>query len=119
MEHLFEELDHDGSGEINLKELQERMYHPRVTAWLKALYLEVKQVGMMFQLIDVDKNGSIDRGEFIVGCTRLRGEARQLDVAILTYETRWLKRLLLTLGDHVDSLFAAGGLSPVVTKKEG
>merc|ERR1719401_746791 len=107
MEELFEELDHDGSGEISLVELQRHMHQPKVSSYFSALNLDVKQVKQLFHLIDFDHSGAIDKDEFIIGCTRLRGEAKELDVAILQYETKLIRNLVIQLGEHMDNHFAA------------
>jgi hypothetical protein len=105
MHLLFVELDHDGSGEISLEELQGHMLVPKVEAYFKHLDLDVSQAKKLFRLMDLDKSGTISREEFIVGCSRLRGEAKELDIAILQYEIRWIKNLLVNLGHHLDEHF--------------
>ncbi|CAK0882117.1 unnamed protein product [Prorocentrum cordatum] len=102
MEQLFDELDHDRSGHISLSELREKIVDAKVIAFLQALKMDVRQVGKLFNLLDTDKSGTIDKQEFMVGCTNLRGEAMQLDVAILQGETRSLKELVMRLADHLD-----------------
>jgi len=105
MEQLFDEIDNDRSGQISLSELREKIKAPKVIAFLQALKMDVKQVKKLFNLIDTDKSGAIDKQEFMVGCTSLRGEAMQLDVAILQWETRSLKELVMRLADHLDDCF--------------
>jgi Ca2+-binding EF-hand superfamily protein len=106
MDMLFVELDQDGDGEINLEELQQHMLLPKVEAYFKSLDLDVTQAKKLFGLMDLDHSGTISREEFIVGCSRLRGEARELNVAILQYEVRWIKNLVVNLGLHLDEHFS-------------
>jgi Ca2+-binding EF-hand superfamily protein len=112
MGDLFEELDPDGSGTINLEEFNERISDPKVHAYFRALDLNISKVSHLFQLMDSDGSRDIDRKEFAEGCTRLRGEAKELDIAILQGEVKDLsattlavKRILLELGKHIDSKF--------------
>merc|ERR1712187_234832 len=102
MEEVFEELDRNHSGEISLKELENHMSDVKVVAFFSALDLDVAQVKQLFRLIDLDKSGSIDRKEFVFGCMNLKGHAKNLDIAILQYETRWIRNLILSLGEHLD-----------------
>jgi hypothetical protein len=105
MDFLFLELDQDGSGEISLEELQSHMLVPKVEAYFKALDLDVSKAKKLFKLMDSDNSGTISREEFIVGASRLRGEAKELDVAILQYEIKGIKSLVVTLGLHLDEHF--------------
>jgi DNA-binding phage protein len=112
MEKLFEELDPDQSGTIAINELQRHIMDPKVNAYFRAIDLNVFKVKKLFQLMDSDSSGGIDRKEFSQGCTRLRGEAKELDVAILQYQVRQmhaqqesLKNLVIRLGDHLDNKF--------------
>merc|ERR1719254_193366 len=97
MEQIFDELDADGSGSIGLDELEERMEDPHMTAYFSSLSLDIKQVRKLFHLMDLDKSGQIDKEEFISGCFSLKGQAKNLDVAILLQETRRVGRLILEL----------------------
>ncbi|CAK0801246.1 unnamed protein product, partial [Prorocentrum cordatum] len=91
-ERLFVELDIDNTGTINLSELQNRMRDQKVRAYFKAIGLNIYKVKKLFRLMDTDRSGSIDRVEFQRGCERLRGEASQLDQAILHYQMKMLSR---------------------------
>merc|ERR1712183_667291 len=88
MENLFTELDRDGNGQIKLAELQEHIADPKVNAFFRAIDLNVWKVKRFFQLMDMDGSGDIDRREFVQGCTRLKGEAKELDIAIPQFELK-------------------------------
>jgi len=110
MEQVFEELDSDGSGQIKLSSLENHLLDPQHNAYFSALCLDAKQVRKLFHLMDTDRSGGIDREEFIGGCLSLRGQAKNLDVAILQYETRRLGHLVLRLGDHLDECLGHGSV---------
>merc|ERR1740121_2840658 len=52
-------------------------------ALLASLDLEISDVDAFFNLLDYDGNGAVDIDEFTLGCMRLKGTARSLDVARL------------------------------------
>jgi len=106
MEQVFDELDSSGAGHIGMAELEEHMNDPKLIAYFSALSLDIKQVRKLFHLIDADRSGLIDREEFIHGCFNLKGNAKNLDVAILQYESRRIGNLVLQLGEHIDEMFA-------------
>jgi hypothetical protein len=107
MRNLFEELDRNDSGEISLQELESHMQEPKVVAYFNALNLDLKQVNKLFNLMDLDKSGTLDPEEFVFGCLNLKGNAKTLDMAILQYETRWLRNLVIELGNHFDEHFSS------------
>lgn len=88
MEKIFEELDEDGSGEVDLGELQRHMKDPMVGAYFSGLGVDVSQVHRLFTLLDQDRSNRIDKAEFMFGCLRLQGEAKSLDIAILQADIR-------------------------------
>mmetsp|Transcript_112980 Transcript_112980/g.326430 ORF Transcript_112980/g.326430 Transcript_112980/m.326430 type:complete len:720 (+) Transcript_112980:104-2263(+) len=106
MAQVFDELDTDGSGQISLEELEDRINDPHMTAYFSALSLDMRQVRKLFHLMDTDHSGQIDREEFISGCFHLKGAARNLDIAILQHETRRIAMLVLELGSHMDEIAA-------------
>merc|ERR1712217_528787 len=102
MEQVFNELDRNGSGAISLQELMDHMSDVKVVAYFTALDLDVNQVKKLFHLMDLDKSGTIDREEFVFGCLNLKGHAKNLDIAILQYESKWIRNLIVALGEHLD-----------------
>merc|ERR1712039_328640 len=46
----------------------------------------------LFQLLDADGTYTIDIEEFVMGCTRLRGSAKSIDIAKVIADGRWLKK---------------------------
>lgn len=106
MDKLFMELDPDRSGTIRLQELQAQFMNPTVNAYFQAIDLNVSKVKKLFQLMDVNKSGDIDLKEFSQGCTRLRGEAKELDVAIVQYEIKEIGSDLQGIKSTLQSLFS-------------
>ncbi|CAK0846279.1 unnamed protein product [Prorocentrum cordatum] len=77
MDALFAELDYDQRGEISVDDLQKHLKVPKVDAYFRTMDLDIGQVKKFFTLLDdSDKSGTISREEFIVGCSRLRGDAK-------------------------------------------
>merc|ERR1712232_955174 len=46
--------------------------------YFKALYIDKAEARRLFELLDADGSGTVDRNEFIAGLVRLRGQARAL-----------------------------------------
>merc|ERR1712203_4802 len=76
---------------------EEAVEDASMVAYFSALGLEIADVKSLFVLLDRDQTGSIDIEEFLVGCLRLRGEARSLDLAKLQFESEWMVQSLENL----------------------
>jgi len=104
MKEIFHGLDYDDSGSIEIGELQESLHSADLGAWFASLGIDVEQVGNLFKLLDRDKSGTLDEEEFIFGCLQLRGEARNIDVALLQYKMAELSDHIAALGEVLAAL---------------
>merc|ERR1719456_742392 len=86
MEEIFQEMDDDEAGTISLEEFETRLQDERVIAYFNALKLDVSDARVLFKLLDTDESGEITIGEFMVGCYKLQGESRSLDMKIMQFE---------------------------------
>merc|ERR1712228_370474 len=94
MRKVFQELDVDEDGGITVEELRGRMQEPEIGAYFSQLGVDSDQVGKLFLLLDRDESGTLDPEEFIFGCLKLRGAAKNLDVAVLHQEVQWIHETL-------------------------
>lgn len=83
-------------GIITEKEFGQILKHDKVRAYFAVLGLEASHAQGLFKLLDTDNSGNVGLEEFIVGCLRLKGEAKAIDVATLMYEN---KRIIRKLND--------------------
>lgn len=92
MVEMFHEIDANGSGSISLEEFAGQLHDERALAYFEALRLDISEVETLFTLLDADQSGTIDLEEFVVGCKKLAGESRSLDIAVLQLQMQWLTR---------------------------
>jgi hypothetical protein len=95
---VFVNTDEQRTGNIGWDEFFKLCQDPQMESVFKAVDLDRSEAQGLFELIDVDNSGHISREEFIMGCLRLRGNAKALDVATLMYDT---KRLAHILEEHM------------------
>eukprot|EP00746_Dinoflagellata_sp_MGD_P026909 gnl/MRDRNA2_/MRDRNA2_163420_c0_seq1.p1 gnl/MRDRNA2_/MRDRNA2_163420_c0~~gnl/MRDRNA2_/MRDRNA2_163420_c0_seq1.p1 ORF type:complete len:489 (+),score=99.30 gnl/MRDRNA2_/MRDRNA2_163420_c0_seq1:58-1467(+) len=88
VKRLFEETDGNGSGEVSWEEFEQHLENPKVQAYFSSLELDASEARGLFKLLDIDGNGTVNRNEFIMGCMRLKGHAKSVDVATLMYENK-------------------------------
>merc|ERR1712173_522560 len=87
---LFHEIDTSNSGYISMDEFEKHVTDPRATAYFHSMKLDVTEARLLFKMLDYDQSGFIDIEEFLIGCEKLKGEAKSLDLAILQQEVRSL-----------------------------
>lgn len=95
MQELFEEMDDDGQGTITMDEFEGKLKDERVIAFFDALKLDVSDARVVFQLIDTDKSGDITISEFLIGCYKLQGESRSLDMKIMQFSVAQLHEMFI------------------------
>eukprot|EP00747_Dinoflagellata_sp_TGD_P063375 gnl/TRDRNA2_/TRDRNA2_153416_c1_seq2.p1 gnl/TRDRNA2_/TRDRNA2_153416_c1~~gnl/TRDRNA2_/TRDRNA2_153416_c1_seq2.p1 ORF type:complete len:153 (+),score=27.08 gnl/TRDRNA2_/TRDRNA2_153416_c1_seq2:44-460(+) len=79
--------DSEGSADVSWEELQKYLANEHVSAYMAANDLDVSDAAAIFHLIDVDKSGTVTIEEFCLGCLRLRGPAKCLDVVHMLQES--------------------------------
>jgi len=93
---IYEKIDEDKSGAITLEEFEEHIHDDRVQAYFALLELDTTDAFALFKLLDQDGSNNLDPDEFIDGCLKLKGSARSIDLAKLSYEHQWLSKKLMT-----------------------
>lgn len=89
---LFGEMDKDSSGTISAHELEVALSDERVLAYLNHLELEITEASSLFRLLDTDENGEIGAEEFMLGCMRLKGQSKNIEMASMIFDQKknWL-----------------------------
>merc|ERR1719362_2261887 len=107
MKKLFREADTDGSGTISWQEFKEYLENPQVQAYLCTKQLNAFDARAFFDVLKDEQEDELDLEAFIVGCQRLKGQARSVDLLAVLKECRDnrrdLKALLRRLDDVVPS----------------
>lgn len=88
MQALFEHLDDNADGSVSLDEFQACIDDPAVRKWLSAMELEVRDVDSVFRLLDTEGTHRISAEDLVVGVSRLKGQARSIDLATLIQDTQ-------------------------------
>jgi len=99
MRDLFKQVDDDNSGTVTWNELKASLNNPAVQGYFSLVQIEPEEAEGLFKLLDVDESGEVGIEEFILGCMRLKGAAKSLDMATLMYDN---KRMYATLKKLVE-----------------
>ena len=76
LEQVFKECDKDDSAHMDQEELEDLLNDQRVKAYFKTIGLHVTEARGLFRLLDLDNSNKAIKSEFIMGCARLKGEAK-------------------------------------------
>lgn len=77
---LFNQLDDDGSGEITLEEFREHLADPRMEAFGASMEVESYDLERLFIVLTADGRRPVDLETFVVGCIRMKGGAKSIDM---------------------------------------
>mmetsp|Transcript_69102 Transcript_69102/g.130252 ORF Transcript_69102/g.130252 Transcript_69102/m.130252 type:complete len:188 (+) Transcript_69102:2-565(+) len=80
LESLFISLDHNRDDKIDLDEFKHICQNKKLQFWLSSLDIETDDLEMLFNLCDIDKNGTLCVDEIIKRMPRIKGAARSIDV---------------------------------------
>jgi len=87
---FFETADKDKSGQLSYDEFSKYLQEDKVKAYFRALDLDSRQAHVLFTLLDCNESGEVGYSEFLDGCLRLKGEARNLDMNLVIYQLQHL-----------------------------
>jgi hypothetical protein len=107
MRELFDDIDFSGTGLISWEQFRKMSCKPgKMDMYFKAVDLDPNEAGGLFKLLDLDESGTINVDEFVMGCLRLRGPAKAIDMATLMFDTRKAnQRVLQVIEDMHRSMF--------------
>lgn len=104
IERLFAQVDEDKSECITYHEFEKVISDPDNRAYLAALEIEAVDAWTLFKLLDIDKDGIIQMDEFVTGCLQLKGVAKNVEIADLSYKLDRLQRRLDKTNTHLQEL---------------
>jgi len=100
MSEVLKETDTDGSGTISWEEFEGQLQDERVTAYFAALELDMAEARGLFELLDTEETDEVPIDEFVLGCFRLKGGAKGIDLAALMYENKKMMKTFKHFMDH-------------------
>jgi len=101
---LFGHADVDGNGTIDANEFHTVLADSELRTWLSAMELDVRDEVQLFELLDVDGDGELNLSELVDGISRLKGAARNYDVAYLHKGNMEVLKYLSQIDVHLQEI---------------
>lgn len=76
------------TAELGRDEFQEILKHDDVRSYFHLIGIDLLRAEHLFNALDTDNSNSVTIEEFVVGCMRVRGEAKAVDIATLMQESK-------------------------------
>ena len=105
MSAVFQDFDQNGNGAISWTEFQIALEDQRMHAFLSSLELDISDAIGLFQVLDSDGTGAIEHAEFLLGCLRLRGGAKAMDMVRVQMEQEWMHNAMLQMRTTLHDMF--------------
>jgi len=100
-QRLFRNLDCDQSGGVTMKELEEHMDDEVMLAYFDTLGIEMDDAWTLFKLLTSEEGDVVSCDDFVMGCMRLKGQARSMDIARVMYDQKVLREKISKLSRSV------------------
>eukprot|EP00928_Gymnodinium_smaydae_P095440 TRINITY_DN8208_c0_g1_i1.p1 TRINITY_DN8208_c0_g1~~TRINITY_DN8208_c0_g1_i1.p1 ORF type:complete len:449 (+),score=49.63 TRINITY_DN8208_c0_g1_i1:132-1478(+) len=98
---LFENLDVERTGFVSKQDFIDCLDQPEIQAFLSSIELDSQDATMLFEMMDVDKSDAISMEQFTMACVRLKGGARNIDMARLLRQSQWSVNKLRSVSERV------------------
>jgi len=103
LKDLFETMDTDGDGQLSRAEFDALNGKPELKHWMESLDINPDDLQGLFDLLDTG-DGLVSYDEFLMGATRVRGEARNIDVAQLMVTGVRLEHMMVKKMEQMTTL---------------
>lgn len=104
LREVFQEMNAFNVNEVSLDDLEDALSQNKLGTFMESLGISTDDVWSLFLLIDSDSNGVLDLEEFVTGCMQLRGPAKSLQVAKMSYENKVTRQAIKHLHEDVMQL---------------
>eukprot|EP00439_Symbiodinium_sp_Y106_P036461 s2504_g4.t1 len=99
---LFSQFGGEECNTITFAMFESTIQEPKVREYFESLGLDIWDAWSFFKMLDLDNGGEVEIDEFLMGCLRLRGNARAVDVGKLIHDQNWLIKNFGRFQGHVE-----------------
>jgi len=85
---LFTKMDDDGSGDVSYAEFERHLSDEEMVAFCSSLEIDATDVAQFFNILSAGGTRSVDVETFVIGCIKLKGVAKSMDLMDLAIRQR-------------------------------
>jgi len=89
---LYQDMGGNLDGEITYTEFCENLYNPRMQAFASSLEIDISDARQFFLVLSDRGKRPVDLETFVVGCIKLRGAAKSVDLMDLSFDHKRAQR---------------------------
>merc|ERR1719491_2410450 len=101
LKEIFLLADEDGSGELDINEFLHALKDDDIHWRMHSLGLDIDDCSRLFSVIDGAGARTLSMDEFIDGCTKLKGTAKNKDLLAITAQADTLAQKMDSLGEEM------------------
>lgn len=101
---FFEEIDDDESGDVTLEEFRKHLGNPKLRLFAESLDIPVEDAEQFFRVLSNNGAVTVDIDTFVVGCIKLRGYSKSVDLFGMYQMVKSMHRKLEELIGQVGSV---------------
>lgn len=98
---VFQDIDETHYNQVSIEDLEEAFSQNKLSTFMESLGISTDDVWGLFLLLDADGNGAVDLDEFVNGCMQLRGPAKSLQIAKMSFENKLTRQAIKNLTDQI------------------
>lgn len=102
LRRIFESTDLDDNGTLEWDEFEACVETMEMQEFMRSIDLDPNEAVKLYKLIDVEEKGSVMLEDFVSQCSRLRGNAKSVDLMTVLFEMRHFVRAYLQLSASSD-----------------
>jgi len=88
LQAFFDEMDQDGDGQITYMDFCKHADHHLIHAFASSLEIDITDAKQFFCMLSGNGSRSVDIETFVVGCIKLKGAAKSMDLMDLIFQFR-------------------------------
>lgn len=101
---VFQDIDETHVNQVSIEDLEEAFSQNKMSTFMESLGISTDDVWGLFLLLDADGNGAVDLDEFVTGCMQLRGPAKSLQIAKMSFENKLTRQAIKNLTDQIQDV---------------
>jgi len=110
VKQVFNAMDDDESGFVSREEFQACVGFKAAREFLAEMEIRPEDALRLFDMVDDDNSGQIDVDEFINGCQRFSGTAKNFDMAVALLRMEEIGNDLKTIVQHNEKMLSQSAL---------